>query len=275
MPDPLPAGRMRSLVEIVAAPGPHGTVLPVLRSDVMVAVRRTDVPGVPDPDGTAQVHLVGTAAGPLTGDELTVRITVAAGARLAVRSAAATLALPAREPGLRAAAVRYELRVGAGAHLDLATEPLVVCRGADVATVTDLVLADGATATVLEQVVLGRHGEEGGAWRGRTVADVAGRPALRHTLDSRHLPGRALVSRLELGPLPGLPGEPAVADAPGTAVLLPLAAGGTLATATGADLAAATAALSALATSVDLSGGLARDDARSRHPGSAGVPPSG
>lgn len=253
MPDALPPGRMRSLVEIVAEAGPRGTVLPVLRSDVMVAVRRTDVPGVPDPDGTAQVHLVGTAAGPLTGDELTVRITVGDGARLAVRSAAATLALPAR-PGATSqpqaptgpAVVRYELLVGAGAHLDLATEPLVVCRGADLVTVTDVRLAEGATAVIVEQVVLGRHGEDGGRWRGRTLADAAGRPALRHTIGSDVLPGRALVSRLELG------GEPAVATATARsaagapasdAVVLPLACGGTLRTATGPDLAAASAAL--------------------------------
>lgn len=237
-------GRMRSLVEIVAEAGARGTVLPVLRSDVMVAVRRTDVPGVPDPDGTVQVHLVGTAAGPLTGDELTVRITVGAGARLAVRSAAATLALPARVTAGTAptapAVVRYELRVGAGGHLDLATEPLVVCRGADLVTVTDVVLDDGATAVVHEQVVLGRYGEDGGRWRGRTVADVAGRPALRHTLDSTVLPGRALVSRLDLG---GEPAPAAATPAPADAVVLPLACGGTLATSTGPDLAGACAAL--------------------------------
>ena len=69
--------------EIVAA-GPAGTRLPVLASQAPLVLRRT-------PEA---VYLVGGAAGPIGGDQLSLRITVGAGALLRLRTAAASIALP-------------------------------------------------------------------------------------------------------------------------------------------------------------------------------------
>ena len=93
--------------------------------------------------------------------------------------------------------------------------------------------------------MLGRHGEPGGAWSGRLVADVGGRPLLRQTQTSAVLAAgppasgsaavRSIVSRLLLGP--DVPA--ATAATSGEAVVCPLAAGGVLLTCHGADLATA------------------------------------
>jgi urease accessory protein len=200
----------------------------------MFAVRRTR-PGV--------VHLVGTAAGPLGGDVLEVRLHVAAGATLTLRSAAATIALPHRDGGF--SQLLLEAVVEDGGHLDVGLEPLVACSGADVRSTTVLDLAGSATATVVEQVVLGRHGEDGGTWSGRTLADRQGaggeaNPLLRHTLRSDLVApagARAIASSVHLGPCQD---GTWVAATSGVAVATPLAAGGLVVTSIGPDLATAT-----------------------------------
>jgi hypothetical protein len=117
--------------------------------------------------------------------------------------------------------------------------PLIVCRGARVRTRTDLVLAGTGEAEVDEQVVLGRHGEPGGEWIGRLVAERDGRPVVRTTQGSATLatatvppddrPARALLTRLRTAP-------GGAAATTGGAVCCPLAAGGVLVTSFGADL---------------------------------------
>lgn len=225
---------MRSRVEIVADRGPDGApVLPVLRADGILAVRRT---------APSTVHLVGAAAGPLGGDVVEVSVHVRPGAVLALRSVAATIALPGPAGG-RADLV-VEVTVERGGLLDLGLEPLVVCRGADLTSRTVIAMDDGASVVAREQVVLGRAGEEGGTWRGRTVADAAGRPVLRSTVSSQVLAPaaggvRAVVTTLLLGgaagPYAGGPVHPVAGDA----VACRLEAGGVLVTAVGPDLSAA------------------------------------
>ena len=43
-------------------------------------------------------------------------------------------------------------------------------------------MEDGGSLRVREEVILGRHGEVGGAYRGRLRVDVGGAPLLRHEL---------------------------------------------------------------------------------------------
>lgn len=222
---------MRSRVEIVADRGPGDTpVLPTLRADGMLAVRRT---------GPSTVHLVGAAAGPLGGDLVEVHVHVRAGATLTLRSVAATIALPGPSGGQ--ADVVLEATVETGGVLDLGLEPLVVCRGAHVASRTVLAVDADACVLAREQVVLGRAGEDGGTWRGRTVADVAGRPVLRSTVSSSVLAPagsgvRTVVTTLLLGAAAsGSPGD-LVHPVAGQAVACRLEAGGVLVTATGPDL---------------------------------------
>lgn len=223
---------MRSHVELVADAGADGrTRLVRMRAEGQLAARAT---------GPARVHLVGTAAGPLGGDLVEIVVRVLAGARLEVHGVAASLALPGRAeaPGRMVTT----LEVADGGRLTFVPPPLVVCRGARLHTLTTVTLTGSGTADVAEQVVLGRHGEPGGDWTGRLVAQRGGLPLLRTTQTSALLgtatvppgdgPVRAVVTRL----LTASDTAPAAPVTSGGAVRCALAAGGVLVTALGATL---------------------------------------
>ena len=95
------------------------TRLVELRSDPPLVLRSTP----------AALYLVGGAAGPLGGDDLTLDVVVGPHACLTVRSAAATLA----QPGATSARSRTSLRfdVAEGAALHWRPEPLVSVCGSD------------------------------------------------------------------------------------------------------------------------------------------------
>lgn len=133
------------------------------------------------PRQTAEgVCFVGSAAGPLGGDELTTTVEVGDGARLAVGSVAATYARPGGDGAVSLA--RLDARVGRGGRLSWTPEPLVAVRGCRHRTETTVVLAEGAELFWVEVTVLGRHGEDGGdVWTRRSV-DLAGRPLNRQDL---------------------------------------------------------------------------------------------
>ena len=158
--------------EIVAEAGPDGiTRLPVLASQVPLVLRRT-------PDA---VYVIGGAAGPIGGDDLSLRISVAEGAFLRVRTAAASIALPGPD-GLESV-LRLSVSVGPGARLEYLPEPVVVTAGARHATVVSVSLDEGASLLLREELLLGRHGEDGGATRLVLRVDYAGRPLLRQSLE--------------------------------------------------------------------------------------------
>jgi urease accessory protein len=216
---------VRTRVEVVARRGPGGrTVLPVVRASGQLAVRRT---------GPASVHLVATAFGPLGGDDAEVRLVVEEGARLAVRSVAAAVALPARD-GDRPSVQRVVAEVAG--ELDLRPEPTVVAARAHHRASVAATLAPGAVLTATEQVLLGRTGEEPGRWTGTTRVVVGGRPVLHTTVGlgpgaPAWLPPvapRAYASTVHVGQAAGV----LTAD---DAVRLPLE-GGWVATAWGAEL---------------------------------------
>ncbi|MGW4094241.1 urease accessory protein UreD [Nocardia sp. NPDC004750] len=212
---------MRTQLRIVARPG----TLPEIHASGGLSARRT---------GPRAVHLIGTAATPLGGDELDIVIKVAPGAELVVRSVAATLALPGvatpRSCG------RWHLEVGSGGVLDFDPEPMIVAGGARHHTVTTIRLDSGARLRMRERVQVGRAGEDGGVWRGDLIADVDDTPLLRHRLalgadtaaDDALAAPRALESELVY------PDECAAATKDLTQTRLPLAAGGSLFTRTGA-----------------------------------------
>jgi urease accessory protein len=154
--------RISAAAEIVAAAGAGGvTRLPVLTPDA--------------------VYVVGGAAGPIGGDELALRISVGAGAFLRVRTAAASIALPGPE-GLESV-LRVTADVAAGARLEYLPEPVVVSAGARHATIIRVTLAEGASLLLRDELLLGRHGETGGAARSVLNVDYAGRPLLRQSLE--------------------------------------------------------------------------------------------
>ena len=275
---------MRALARIVAVADPvRGTRLAVLRGESPLLPRRTGSPGPAGPDGEAQVHLVGGAAGPLGDDRLRIEIEVGAGARLCVQSVAASLVLPGAGGGQSRLTVTA--RVEPGGRLRWLPEPLIGAAGCDHLALSTVELADGAALLWREELVCGRHAEPVGDVRLGLTVRYAGRTLLRNDLAVGPRAtgwsggavlggGRAVGSVVVVDPAwtvtgpPGLPpqdftgpaghpagavhgpaGHPAGAVRGAAAALMPLAGGpAVLATATGTDLRAVRAYLDRVST---------------------------
>jgi urease accessory protein len=124
------------------------------------------------------VYLAAGAAGPIGGDDLELTVAVGPAACLVLRTVAATVALP----GSGESVLRLALTVGPRGRLAVLPEPTVVAARARHRMVASVEVAAGGTLVLREEVVLGRHGETGGAYRGLSQVDVAGAPLLRHEL---------------------------------------------------------------------------------------------
>jgi urease accessory protein len=172
----------------------------VLRSTPPLTLRRT--PG--------EVQLVGSAAGPLGGDELALDVQVHAGASLVLRSVAAMMALP----GISGEPSRLDLdvRVARDGALVWNPQPTIAVAGCDHHTVTRLSLEAGADLLWRDELVLGRFDERSGSVRQRLDVDVDGLPLLRtEVVAGPRYPGsegpggaagaRALGSLLVAGPI--------------------------------------------------------------------------
>ncbi|MFD5512529.1 urease accessory protein UreD [Streptomyces sp. NPDC127051] len=170
-PAPAPPG-VRATARISAvADGRGGTALPLLAGEGPLALRRTR--GTP---AEAGVMLVGAMSAPLGGDHLTVEAAAGPGARLALASAAATLALPGRG----GAPARYDVRLtlAEDSALRWLPEPLVSVRGSDLRVRTRAELAPTARLLLREEQVLGRSGEVPGLLRSRLTVTRGGSPLL-------------------------------------------------------------------------------------------------
>jgi urease accessory protein len=124
--------------------------------------------------------LVGSSAGLLEGDVVTVDLVLGPGAHLTVRSTAATLAHPCPGGGV----TRFDVRASLGENATLAwlPEPLVACAGCRHVGHSSLSLAAGAAAVWSEACTLGRSGEETGRLETRLDVVLEGRPLLRDGL---------------------------------------------------------------------------------------------
>ncbi|MFF3016221.1 urease accessory protein UreD [Streptomyces sp. NPDC057939] len=213
-----PAAGLSATARIQAvADGRGGTALPLLSGEGPLALRRVRGAG-----GEAEVMLVGAMSAPLGGDHLTVEAAAGPGARLAVRSAAATLALPGRggEPA------RYDVRLTltGDAAVRWLPEQLVSVRGSDLRVRTRAELAPAARLVLREEQVLGRSGEDPGLLRSRLTVTRDGRPLLdQDTACGPGAPGgwdgpAGLAGHRALGQL--LVVDPAFAAAPPTAAVL-------------------------------------------------------
>ncbi|MEV0095449.1 urease accessory protein UreD [Streptomyces sp. NPDC050738] len=163
---------IRATARIAAVRGPGGsTSLPVLESDGPLALRRTRAQG-----SGAKVTVVGAMSAPLGGDRLAIEAEVAAGSRLTVDAAAATIALPGRD----ADRAHYDVRltVGEDAELSWLPEQLISARGSDLRMRTRIDLAPTARLVYREEQILGRHGETSGTLTTRLTVHRAGRPLL-------------------------------------------------------------------------------------------------
>ncbi len=128
-----------------------------------------------------ELRLVGTAAGPLAGDDLSLSLRLAPGARATLGATGASLAQGRGGSGAAALSIRAEL--AAGAWLVADPGALVVCAGSRVDVRLELVLAAGAAVEWRELVVLGRTGEPPGQATLRWDVTRAGQPVLRQFVD--------------------------------------------------------------------------------------------
>lgn len=135
-------------------------------------------PVVLRPTGPDRLHLLHAAGGPLGGDRLALDGTVDAGCALDVRSAGATVVQP--DPHRRPADWAVRLNVLAGATVDWAPQPTVVCAGADFRTSLHADVAGSGRLRVREVVVLGRTGEPGGRCASTLSVTVGGKPLVVH-----------------------------------------------------------------------------------------------
>lgn len=168
---------MKASARLVAETRPDGTTrLTTLVDQAPLLLRQTPAYAG---HGAAQVYLVGGAAGPLGGDELSFEIRLGPGAKVRVGSVAASLALP----GPRGeSTLDIHVRLAAGASLIWEPEPLIAARGARHRTTVRIELAEDARLTWREQTLLGRHGEQPGSALTRLRVRRAGRPLLDHAL---------------------------------------------------------------------------------------------
>lgn len=161
---------MKARAAVRAVPVGGRTRCDVLRSDPPLTFRET----------SSGLSWIGTAAGPLGGDELALELAVETGAALEVGSVAASIALPGPVPGPSSTRIRG--RVAAGAALRWCPQPVVLVEGCDHHAETELVVGVDAVVVWRDEVVLGRHEAPPGSLRQRLVVDLAGVPLLRTEL---------------------------------------------------------------------------------------------
>jgi urease accessory protein len=219
--------RVRAAAWIVAEAGGR---LPGLRSQVPLVLRPT----------REAVYLVSAGGGPVGGDVLDLRIEVRAGAALRLRTVAASTALPGADGAESVLTVHAS--VAHGGVLEYLPEPMVVADGARHTTDIRVDLAAGATLVLRDEIILGRHGERGGACRTRLHADYDGRPLLRHDVavdgtDGVSLGPAVLAGHRAYGTVlrAGEPGPSVVPRARPGAAVMPLAGPGVLVSALAAD----------------------------------------
>ncbi len=135
---------MRSDVVVVATPGR----LPRIECRGGVAARHTE---------TDTVHLVSAAATPLGGDVIAIRLVVEPGARLRLRSAAASVVLPG--PGTRTSHSCWTIEVAG--ELDVDLEPTIVAADARHLSEVRVQLAEAAQLRIRERVQIGRTDQRG------------------------------------------------------------------------------------------------------------------
>ncbi len=151
------------------APG-GGTRLEELRSSPPLALRLA----------AGSLWMVGTAAGPLPGDRLALRIRVRSGASLTLRSVAATVALGG--DGGERSELRVEADVEAGGELRWLPEPTVATSGCHHRASAHVRLAAGTRLEWRDELVLGRHGEGPGRLSSRIDVEAGGMPVVRQEL---------------------------------------------------------------------------------------------
>jgi urease accessory protein len=133
------------------------------------------------PTGVCALCMVGSAAGPLAGDDVRFELTVEADACADLAASGASLAQG--RPGGAASTLTHAVRVAARASLLAEPPALIVCEGSSVHAVLELDISSCAEVRWLDTLVLGRTGEPSGTARVDWTVRRDGRTLLRQTLD--------------------------------------------------------------------------------------------
>lgn len=228
---------MRARARVVAESDGGRTALRVLETAAPLTLVPRRGPG------PATVHLVNGAAAPLGGDDLELTVEVGPGAALLLVGVAAAVLLPGHRGEPSRASVRVS--VADGGSLAYLPEPSVVTARADHVAALTAELAPTAHLHCRETLVLGRRGESPGALTTEWHVVRGGVPLLRQRLSigcpdldasPAGLAGhRVLATELWVG-------ERDIAEPAGGPwwSIVPLARGGTLATALAHDAVTAT-----------------------------------
>jgi urease accessory protein len=162
---------MAARIEVVADPVRDRCVL----TTDQISPRR-----LAGPAGVVRIALVAAGALLLAGDQVRIEIVVSGPVRVEIVETAGTVAY-----GMRGASARWDvdIRLTGGASLRWYGEPFVVSADADVTRSTVVRMETGCTAELRESLVLGRHGEIGGALQTMMRAWIGDELVLAEDLD--------------------------------------------------------------------------------------------
>ncbi|MCW2541595.1 MAG: urease accessory protein ureD [Frankiales bacterium] len=136
-----------------------------------------------DPE-VCHLCVVGSAAGPLPGDDVHFDLRIGEGARARLTATGANLAQG--QIGAMASRLVSDVAVLAGGHLDAESAPLIACAGSAVQVEVRVRLADTAGIRWRELLVLGRTDEPAGAVTLSWHVKRASRPVLIQSVDLDH-----------------------------------------------------------------------------------------
>ena len=128
-----------------------------------------------------ELHLLGTAAGPMGGDRLRLEVVVGRGTSVTVRSVAAAVAQRGNgTPSTHHVVVTVE----DGAHLDWSPQPLIAAAGCDHRSTATVTLGVGASVRWRDELVLGRSGERPGRCASALRVVRGGVPVIHHEVST-------------------------------------------------------------------------------------------
>ena len=132
------------------------------------------------PAGVVRIALVAAGALLLAGDHVRIEVAVSGPVRVEIVETAGTVAY-----GMRGSSARWDVDITLtdGASLRWNGEPFVVSADAAVLRSTAVRLDAGCTAELRDSLVLGRHGEVGGALQTSTRGWIDGDVVLAEDLD--------------------------------------------------------------------------------------------
>jgi urease accessory protein len=141
---------MKASAVVVAEHRNGRTVIADLRSEPPIALRETAM-------GLA---IVGSAAGPVGGDELEMSVRIGDHASLRIETVATTMVWPG--PAGEVSHQDLHIAVGVGGHLTWIGQPLLVVHGGHHVQRVTIDLAADATLEFIDEIALGRSGEQPG-----------------------------------------------------------------------------------------------------------------